>query len=143
MASIDNNTELESLAKEYRGLRKVHENSEAGVKDVESRKQEIMKKLGEALGKSGTFAGEILSHLGEPDELSFNLEEPQSFISTMPGPIIGSQIGGGAAAASAGSSDKIPYYLIYFLRGEHEYMYFKVDSQQEKVLSHGWHQKSG
>ncbi|CAG8503267.1 3742_t:CDS:2 [Ambispora gerdemannii] len=137
MSQTIDKAEVERISKEYRGLRNVHGKFEGGDKWIDAvdspdgGKHTMMKQLGEILGKPNTVAAEILAHLGEPDQLTTNLDQANPVVNLMPGPLIGSQPGVTASGAQE-------YYLVYFWRGKNDYLYFKIDANQEKVISHGW-----
>ncbi|CAG8704136.1 2832_t:CDS:2, partial [Ambispora leptoticha] len=121
----------------YRELRNAHGKSDGGDKWIEEvdsrdgRKYTIMKKLGEILGKPDTVAAEIVAHLGEPDQLTTSLNQADPVVALMPGPVIGNQPG----VTTSGAQE---YYLVYFWREKNDYMYFKIDANREKVISHDW-----
>jgi len=103
-------------------------------------------------------AANILSTMGQPDEIKQTMDEAFQ-ASMMPGPVIG---GTGAAALSytsnatgaglgdvnttmmpSGSSNAKAapqvMYFIYKWRGNHDYLWFKIDALKEEVLESSWY----
>jgi len=96
-----------------------------------------MKALAETLGLPGTPAADILQTMGKPDDLASKLDEVESIgIEMMPGPIIGSD---DHPAPASSTSKQDSYYLVYYWRGRHDYLYFKVDAISEKVITSDWY----
>ncbi|ORX88667.1 hypothetical protein K493DRAFT_410884 [Basidiobolus meristosporus CBS 931.73] len=131
-------SDIKQMAEEFQALRAIPSHFSGGeewIPEVDShngKKHELMKSLQTTFGQAGTPASEVILHLGKPDELSPTLN-PQEGISplTMPGPALSD----GVTSAPSNSS----YYLIYHWRGRHDYAYFKVDAEAEKVLESGWY----
>ncbi|KAI8971485.1 hypothetical protein BDF20DRAFT_915300 [Mycotypha africana] len=117
---------MNDLAEKYQGLRN---DPNASQED----KYAVMKALGDQLGLPGTPAADILPKLGKPDELTPSLDGNNSaFIQTMPGPMIPNQ------QQANTESKQPPYYLVYYLKPKEQYLYFKVDSEKETVITSGW-----
>ncbi|KAI9298348.1 hypothetical protein K502DRAFT_286635 [Neoconidiobolus thromboides FSU 785] len=114
-------------------------------------KHEALKNIQEHYGKPGQNAVDILKALGEPDRKEIHIpelareEEAQGnrdhgriaggqMAPVMPnlGPFMGAD---GYDSNTAGDQ----YYLIYEWRGKHDYVYFKVDSNTDKVTKSGWY----
>lgn len=100
--------------------------------------------------------------MGQPDEIKQTMDEAFN-ASMMPGPIVGGT--GGAAALGyaanstgaglgdvsttmmpSGSTDPKSaqnqpqvLYFIYKWRGNHDYLWFKVDSVKEQVIQSSWY----
>ncbi|KAF9580888.1 hypothetical protein BGW38_002283 [Lunasporangiospora selenospora] len=115
-------------------------------------KHQVMQKLGEHFGKRGTPAKDILSTMGKPDDVRASLDSDENFqAAMMPGPVLG---GGGShqenLATGAGLGDvgttMMPnsaaeqgMYFIYKWRGNHDYLWFKIDAIDEKVIESSWY----
>ncbi|KAJ9052552.1 hypothetical protein DSO57_1033044 [Entomophthora muscae] len=112
---------------------------------------QLMKDLQKHFGKKGTDAGEIIKALGKPDQMAPQIPEitrdeilkksdSEAADAKMPGGIMPPLAPGpfmGTSISDSGSSDS--YYLVYEWRGKHDYMYFKVNAQTEKVISSDWY----
>ncbi|KAJ9049284.1 hypothetical protein DSO57_1026257 [Entomophthora muscae] len=122
------------------------------VKFVESfLSLKFLKDLQKHFGKKGTDAGEIIKALGKPDQMAPQIPEitrdeilkksdSEAADAKMPGGIMPPLAPGpfmGTSISDSGSSDS--YYLVYEWRGKHDYMYFKVNAQTEKVISSDWY----
>ncbi|KAK9765788.1 hypothetical protein K7432_005604 [Basidiobolus ranarum] len=131
-------SDIKQMGEEFQALRSIPSHfSGAGewIPEVDSfggKKHELLKSLQETFGKAGTPATEVILNLGKPDELSptLNLQEGISPL-TMPGPALSES----TKPATSNSS----YYLIYHWRGRHDYAYFKVDAEEEKIIESGWY----
>jgi len=86
-------------------------------------------KLGEYFGKPGTPAANILETMGHPDEIKQTMDEGFQ-ASFMPGPVMG------GATQDAGSQ---AMYFVYKWRGNHDYLWFKIDAQKEEVIESSWY----
>lgn len=93
--------------------------------------------------------------MGPPDDIKQNMDEAFE-ASLMPGPVIG---GPGAAAvvnATGAGLDEVSttmmptgatgsqgqpqvMYFIYKWRGNHDYLWFKVDAAKEEVIESSWY----
>ncbi|KAG0054835.1 hypothetical protein BGZ83_010287 [Gryganskiella cystojenkinii] len=163
MASIS--AEYQALGQSLQNLRQVKghwdgHDQDPRVDNFNGEKHQVLQKLGEYFGKPGTPAADILSTMGQPDEIKQVLDEAfQS--SLMPGPVVG---GTGAAALSfsnnstgaglgdvsttmmpSGSTDPnnsgAPQvmYFIYKWRGNHDYLWFEIDAIKEQVIKSSWY----
>ncbi|KAJ3049261.1 hypothetical protein HK097_009721 [Rhizophlyctis rosea] len=106
------------------------------------KKQLAMEKLGEYLGAPGTPGGRVLQVMGKPDAVvpktDPSQEGPEALqggagvLQGMPGPVIP----GGGAAPNGGN-----YYLVYYWRGKHDYLWFEIDSSSgdEVVKGYSWY----
>ncbi|CAO3673892.1 unnamed protein product [Umbelopsis vinacea] len=139
MSSSDN---FKALSEQFRALRNVKGHYSGGDFNEQTdapngAKHNAMKLLGERFGAPNTPAAEVLSHLGKPDELTptlpHELSSNQQHVATMPGPAVPS------GAESAQALQK-PYYLVYYWRSKHDYLWFKIDSVKEIVLQSDWYQ---
>ncbi|KAL0087796.1 hypothetical protein J3Q64DRAFT_1847919 [Phycomyces blakesleeanus] len=103
--------------------------------DSNDNKYKVMKAMADQLGLPGTPAADILSHFGKPDELTPSLQQQgQAHIATMPGPAFDAA----TASALGGNQSNSSYYLVYYLKSKNEYLYFKVDSAKETVITSDW-----
>ncbi|KAL1928837.1 hypothetical protein VTP01DRAFT_2623 [Rhizomucor pusillus] len=100
--------------------------------EIDSPDGEKFRSLGDQLGLPGTPAAQILSHLGKPDELTPTLQHSAG-VPVMPGPAIS---GGSEVSAT---QQQPPYYLVYYWRQKHDYLYFKIDPVKETVITSDWH----
>jgi hypothetical protein len=92
----------------------------------QGKKHKAMDQLLQVLGKPGTPASEIAKYMGEPDELK------TEGVVLMPGPYMASD-GGGNSNTNQG------FTMIYHWRGNHDYIYFSIDSESQKVVQSGWY----
>lgn len=96
--------------------------------------------------------------MGEPDEIKPSLDESGQ-ASLMPGHLVGGGGGGVNAAGAHGhthlatgsglgdfSTTMMPshepaqvMYFIYKWRGNHDYLWFKVDALREEVIQSSWY----
>ncbi|KAF9427790.1 hypothetical protein BGZ94_004145 [Podila epigama] len=164
MAAVS--SEFQSLGQSFQNLRKTKGHwdggeSNAATDNFNGEKHQLMQKLGEYFGKAGTPAADVLGTMGQPDEIKQSLDEGVQ-ASFMPGPVLG----GGAAgslhasgqdptvaplATGAGLGDfsttMMPsssgppqvMYFIYKWRGNHDYLWFQVDANTEKVIQSSWY----
>ncbi|RUS27212.1 hypothetical protein BC938DRAFT_483582 [Jimgerdemannia flammicorona] len=127
---------LSVLSNEFHTLRSIqgHYNGGEFNPDVDGprgRKYQVMKvgltvvsvryfaALGDQLGLPNTPASDILQRLGKPDELTPTLNNGgETHVAMMPGPAIPS--------TEQGQQQPQPYYLVYYWRNKHDYLYFKV-----------------
>ncbi|KAI8584395.1 hypothetical protein K450DRAFT_219667 [Umbelopsis ramanniana AG] len=136
MSSSDN---IQALSTQFQSLRNVQGHYMGGdfneqVDAPNGAKHNAMKALGERFGAPATPATEVLSHLGKPDELTPTLphELTSQHVATMPGPAV-------PGSESAEALQK-PYYLVYYWRSKHDYLWFKVDPVKETVINSDWYQ---
>jgi len=133
--------DINALSESFNTLRQTPGHFQGGTYDREvdgpkGKKFQVMKALAETLGVPGTPAADILQTMGKPDELTSKLDVVENVeIEMMPGPIIGSD----DDSALASTSEQGSYYLVYYWRGSHDYLYFKVDTVSEKVTASGWY----
>ncbi|GJJ71392.1 hypothetical protein EMPS_03742 [Entomortierella parvispora] len=153
--------EYQSLGQSLQNLRQIKGHWDGGdqnpaVDNFNGEKHQVLQKLGEYFGKPGVPAANILSTMGQPDEIKQTMDEAFQ-TSLMPGPVVG---GTGAAALSyganstgaglgdvsttmmpSGSSNAGPQvmYFIYKWRGNHDYLWFKIDAEKEEVLESSWY----
>ncbi|RKP09159.1 hypothetical protein THASP1DRAFT_14638 [Thamnocephalis sphaerospora] len=141
---------LKELSAEYARLRSIHGAFSSGageerkwvpeVDAFDGKKHQVMQALQKALGKPGTPMQDIVEAMGKPDDLATAESSDQDAANTdqsagvqmMPGPVIGSESG-------HDSTTQLPIYAIYFWRGKHDYLWFKSNSETEKVIGSGWH----
>ncbi|KAI8336532.1 hypothetical protein BC941DRAFT_452920 [Chlamydoabsidia padenii] len=116
----DTNT-VTTLGKQWQSIRATDDHEE---------KTNVLKSLYQALGKEGTPASEVLSHLGQPDDTSANLG---GALPTMPGPMMTQSVGG---------QDGQSLYLVYYPQKDNkqQYLSFKVNGNTETVEKAEWHQ---
>ncbi|KAF9931347.1 hypothetical protein FBU30_010382 [Linnemannia zychae] len=154
MASIS--AEYQALGQNFQNLRQIKghwdgEDSNPQVDNFNGEKHVTLQKLGEYFGKPGTPATNILATMGQPDEVKQSMDEA-FHASLMPGPIVGGT-GGNALAHGAGLGDvnttMMPtgannagpqvMYFIYKWRGNHDYLWFKIDAAKEEVIESSWY----
>ncbi|KAG0232521.1 hypothetical protein BGW42_008141 [Actinomortierella wolfii] len=156
MATI--NSEIQALGQSFQEVRalKGHWDGADPNPDIDNfngKKHEHMKKLGDYFGKAGTSAADLLATMGQPDEIKTSMDEAFQ-ASLMPGPAIGG--GGidrsGGQQSSFGNQDvdatvmpensgqpQQVMYFIYKWRGNHDYLWFKVDAAKETVIESSWY----
>ncbi|KAI0244176.1 hypothetical protein L0F63_000446 [Massospora cicadina] len=146
------NQNIESLIKSYNEIRGKSNTNEADQK-FNGEKHQVMKDLRIHFGKEGTDATEIIKALGKPDRMERHIPElvRQDIVKQSGSETDAARIAGGEMAplalgpgpfigtGASGSDSSESYYMTYNWRGNHDYMYFKVDAQTEKVLSSGWY----
>ncbi|KAG9320803.1 hypothetical protein KVV02_004646 [Mortierella alpina] len=159
MSSVS--SEFQTLGQNLQSLRQVKGHWDGGdsdprVDNFNGEKHQALQKLGEYFGQPGTPAAHILSTMGQPDEVKQTMDEAFQ-ASLMPGPVIG---GPGAAALRANatgagldevSTTMMPtgatgahggpqvMYFVYKWRGNHDYLWFKIDATTEQVLESSWY----
>jgi hypothetical protein len=132
----DITAQLADLAASFQTLRKLPSHFNGGeynelVDPSNSKKYQVMKQLGDILGRVGTKANDVLEHMGEPDEITADLNNPFQSPSLMPGPVI--------PGAKEGAEQPGVTYMLYYWRGRHDFLWFKISQDEEKVLSHAWY----
>jgi len=127
---------LQSLGQEYQMLsdKPGHMQINRGefdrtVDGFNGRKHVVMKELAAVLGKPGTPSQEVIAIMGKPNDVTTSIS-PTTSIPLMPGPIIGSA---GQTPAQG------PFYLVYYWRAKHDYLWFKIDTDTQQVLESGWY----
>ncbi|KAF9974315.1 hypothetical protein BGZ73_002271 [Actinomortierella ambigua] len=150
--------EIQSLGVSFQELRKQKGHWDGGdhnpdLDNFNGKKHEYLKKLGDHFGKVGTPATEIFKAMGQPDEVKMSMDEAFS-ASLMPGHMVsGGDPKSSAAGAGAGRSGELnttvmpeghdqPQQVMYFVykwRGNHDYLWFKVDAVTETVLESSWY----
>ncbi|KAG0208209.1 hypothetical protein BGX28_000736 [Mortierella sp. GBA30] len=155
MATIS--SEYQALGQSLQNLREVRGHWDGGdsdprVDNFNGEKHQTLQKLGEYFGKPGTPAANILQTMGQPDEIKQTMDEA-FHASLMPGPVLG---GSGihsqtANATGAGlgevnttmmptdTSGPQVVYFVYKWRGNHDYLWFKVDALKEEVVESSWY----
>ncbi|KAJ3187110.1 hypothetical protein HDU85_007148 [Gaertneriomyces sp. JEL0708] len=144
------------LSVDYKSLRERKGHFSGGDHDADvdgygGKKHRVMEKLAEALGKADTPATKVLEAMGNPDMIIPKIgasnvgplqsagpgaiSDPPIDASGMPGPIIGGGSPADVNASGAGQS----YFLVYYWRGRHDYLWFAVDGASEKVEGYGWY----
>ncbi|KAF8964861.1 hypothetical protein BGZ46_000704 [Entomortierella lignicola] len=156
MANVS--SEFQALGQSFQALRQVKGHWDGGdhnptVDNFNSEKHQTLQKLGEYFGKPGTPAANILATMGEPDELKQSMDDA-FHASYMPGPALGgtgtnftaNATGAGQGDFSttmmpSGSSNAAPQvmYFIYKWRGNHDYLWFKIDAAKEEVIESSWY----
>ncbi|KAI1308386.1 hypothetical protein EDD11_004315 [Mortierella claussenii] len=159
MATVS--SEYQALGQSLQNLRTIKGHWDGGepnpaVDNFNGDKHQALEKLGKYFGKAGTPASDILNTMGRPDETKQSMDEA-FHASLMPGPIVGGTGGQvqNANATGAGLGDvgttMMPsgsnntntgpqvMYFIYKWRGNHDYLWFKVDATTEKVLESDWY----
>ncbi|KAF9114415.1 hypothetical protein BGX27_010886 [Mortierella sp. AM989] len=154
MAAVS--SEFQALGQSFQELRAVKGHWDGGesnsaVDNFNGEKHQTLKKLGEYFGKAGTPAADILATMGQPDEIKQTMDEAFQ-ASLMPGPVLGGTGANDSAnATGAGLGDfsttMMPsttagpeaMYFIYKWRGNHDYLWFKIDAVKEQVLESSWY----
>ncbi|KAI9105862.1 hypothetical protein DFS34DRAFT_574144 [Phlyctochytrium arcticum] len=129
--------DLAFWASEFQTLRQKKGHFSGGEHDTDvdsykGKKHTIMESLGKALGVKGNPAVKVLESMGQPDEIAAG---PGAITGGMPGPVIT----GGAPPLT----ETIPgknYFLIYYWRGRHDYLWFEVNASDETVEACDWYQ---
>ncbi|KAG0234398.1 hypothetical protein B0O80DRAFT_485336 [Mortierella sp. GBAus27b] len=129
--------EFATLGQSYQALRvqKGHwdgEESNPPIDNFNGEKHQTMQKLGEYFGKPGTPAANILENMGQPDEVKQTMDEA-FHASLMPGPVIGEGV------ATETKADQQAIYFVYKWRGNHDYLWFKIDPSKEEVIESAWY----
>ncbi|KAF9353897.1 hypothetical protein BGX26_008346 [Mortierella sp. AD094] len=156
MATVS--SEFQALGQSFQNLRKIKGHWDGGdsnpaVDNFNGEKHQTLQKLGEYFGKAGTPAADILVTMGEPDEIKQTMDEAFQ-ASLMPGPVLGgagANVSANATGAGlgdfsttmmpSGSSNAEPQvmYFVYKWRGNHDYLWFKIDAVKEQVLESSWY----
>ncbi|KAK3827800.1 MAG: hypothetical protein J3Q66DRAFT_275004 [Benniella sp.] len=102
------------------------------IDNFNGEKHQALQKLGEYFGKPGTPAAKILQTMGEPDEIKQSMDEAFQ-ASLMPGPVISN-----ATTTTQDAGSQIMYF-VYKWRGNHDYLWFKIDAQKEEVIESSWY----
>ncbi|KAG0369956.1 hypothetical protein BGZ54_008259 [Gamsiella multidivaricata] len=157
MATVS--SEYLALGQSFQNLRSIKGHWDGGeanpaVDNFNGEKHQTLQKLGEYFGKPGTSAADILATMGQPDEMKQTMDEAFQ-ASLMPGPMIGgTDASVGAANATgaglgdvsttmmpSGSTNAGPQvmYFIYKWRGNHDYLWFKIDAVKEQVIESSWY----
>lgn len=128
---------LQSLTEQWKVLRQVKGHFQDGDydKDVDGfngRKHLVMKEMHEILKSSST--SEIMAALGNPDQVTETLEMNHTPL-MMPGPVMPSDV----AAQTGPMLTSGPIYLVYYWRGNHDYLWFKIESSSGRVVDSGWY----
>ncbi|ORX52194.1 hypothetical protein BCR36DRAFT_582702 [Piromyces finnis] len=126
---------MESLGQKYLELKNIKGQYTGGeyneVVDSESgEKYMVMNELLQELGKAGTSVERLCTLMGPPDTMSPILpgavDAPT--VPLMPG-----------IALPAGAIQTEPaVYMIYSWRGMHDYIWFKLNSDESEVVEGGW-----
>lgn len=103
------------------------------VDGFNGKKHLIMKALQQKLGAPGAASQNIVSVMGQPDEITLSLDPNNKLgdITLMPGPIMVVPVGAESEAES--------FYMIYYWRGRHDYLWFKVDTVSQAVKESNWY----
>ncbi|KAF9436883.1 hypothetical protein BGZ76_002684 [Entomortierella beljakovae] len=157
MASVT--SEFQALGASFQNLRTVKGHWDGAdhnpaVDSFNGEKHTTLQKLGEYFGQAGTPAANVLATMGEPDEIKGSLDEAAQ-ASLMPGLMVGGTgvTGGNDNAVVTGqglgdvSTTMMPsgaaapqtMYFVYKWRGNHDYLWFKVDADTEKVVESSWY----
>ncbi|KAJ3289207.1 hypothetical protein HK104_007659 [Borealophlyctis nickersoniae] len=155
--------EVASFASDYKTLRETKGHFDGGdyLKDVDGfggKKHRALQALGTHLGQKGKPAADIIKTLGKPDEIIPKIDAtnigpkdvsgpdalsggPGTGLQGMPGPYMGP----GAPppqAAGAENAQGSAYFLVYYWRGRHDFLWFEVDASgaDEVVRNSGWYQ---
>ncbi|KAG0255197.1 hypothetical protein BG011_005287 [Mortierella polycephala] len=159
MATVS--SEYQALGESFQNLRNVKghwDGSEPNpaVDNFNGEKHTLLKQLGEYFGKPGTPAQDILVTMGPPDDVKQTMDEAFQ-ASLMPGPMVGGTgapgympnvTGAGLGDVSTTmmptgstntSADPQVMYFIYKWRGNHDYLWFKMDALKEQVIESSWY----
>ncbi|CAO3607479.1 unnamed protein product [Cunninghamella echinulata] len=107
--------------------------------DKQNEKVKVLKNLGNLLGQEGTPAQQVLTHLGQPDDIKPSLNGV-SILPTMPGPVISSELSQDNNNNNNKRGGDQALYFIYYGqsdRKEENYLYFKVN-ENETIATSGW-----
>ncbi|KAG0026467.1 hypothetical protein BGZ81_006333 [Podila clonocystis] len=160
MATVS--SEFQALGQNFQSIRKIKGHWDGGdsnpaTDNFNGEKHQLLQKLGEYFGKPGTPAADVLATMGEPDEIKPSLDEIGQ-ASFMPGHLVGGGRGmlaaggpGHASLATGAGLDDLSttmmpsqesmqvMYFIYKWRGNHDYLWFKVDALKEQVVQSSWY----
>ncbi|KAG0306898.1 hypothetical protein BGZ98_001492 [Dissophora globulifera] len=157
MATIS--AEYQALGQSFQSLRNIKGHWDGGdsnpaVDNFNGEKHQTLQKLGEYFGRRGTSASAILQAMGQPDEVKQSMDEA-FHASLMPGPMLGGTGANAAIANATGaglgdmSTTMMPtttkdagsqvMYFIYKWRGNHDYLWFKIDALNETVIESSWY----
>jgi hypothetical protein len=132
---------LQALGQQYQNMRKApsHFGADGGqdfnpeVDAYDSPKHKIMQQLGDLLGDGTKSGADVLQTMGEADEITADLSQPFQSPSFMPGPVIPE-----GASGKEGAEEADTIYMLYYWRGRHDFLWFKLRQSDEKVVKHGW-----
>jgi len=158
-------SEVTAFAAEYQTLRKIKGHFDGGdyLKDVDGfggKKHKALEALGKYFGVPGTPAPKVLEVLGKPDEVIPKIHAtsvgphdisgpdaidggggPGTGFQGMSGPFLGP---GAKAPAAAGAENAQggAYFIVYYWRGRHDYLWFEIEVKgaDEVVKRSGWYQ---
>ncbi|KAI3649641.1 hypothetical protein MP228_005273 [Amoeboaphelidium protococcarum] len=104
----------------------------ADVDTFNGEKHQVMMALGDKLGQKGTKWEQLLDAMGEPDEITHDLDNPYQSAPFMPGPVIPE----GSQPIDQQEGD---VYLLYYWRGRHDFLWFQMSESSEIIQKSDWH----
>ncbi|KAJ3039808.1 hypothetical protein HDV00_011716 [Rhizophlyctis rosea] len=140
--------ELTTAQSDYQSLRSVKGHFDGGDEfnpDVDKfggKKQLAMEKLGEYLGAPGTPATRVLQTMGKPDAVVPKTDASQEGPSALQGGSAGVQGMPGPLIPGGGLAEGGNYFLVYYWRGKHDYLWFEVQTDKngdETVKGYDWY----
>jgi hypothetical protein len=72
----------------------------------------------------------MMEAMGEPDEMTADLNQSFQSPGLMPGPVVPEKPGG---------EQLNTVYALYYWRGRHDFLYFVLDQANEYVKEKGWY----
>ncbi|KAI3630642.1 hypothetical protein MIR68_012077 [Amoeboaphelidium protococcarum] len=95
-------------------------------------KHQVMMALGQKLGQKGTKWEQLLDAMGEPDEITHDLDNPHQSAPFMPGPVI-------PEGSPPADQQEGEVYLLYYWRGRHDFLWFQMSESSEIIQKSDWH----
>jgi hypothetical protein len=131
------NDDLPALAEQWATLRSTKGHFQDGeynsdVDGFNGKKHKLMQDMQKILKNS--LSSDIISALGSPDQVTESLDTNVIPL-MMPGPVIAPEV----AIQTGPMLVSGPVYLIYYWRGKHDYLWFKVESSNGQAVDSGWY----
>ena len=114
------------------------------VDPFQSPKHQVMDQLRLLLGQPGASIERVMENMGEPDEITSDLDNPFQSPSFMPGPVLGDTTTTSTTSTTTTGEQPSPLqpgesYLCYYWRGRHDFLWFRLAQGDAEVHSSGWH----
>ena len=135
---------LSTLAAEFKVLRELPSHYKEPSQytpesdDFNGSKHQVMQALQARLG-SGTSAQHVMETMGEPDEITRDINNPFQQPSFMPGPVVPEGMDGVTTDQPEGREEEGKFYMCFYWRGRHDFLWFKVREADEVVETNGWY----
>jgi hypothetical protein len=119
---------LQALSNDFKALKTIKGHWQGGeyhpdVDAFQGKKHQTMDQLLKHLGSESP--NKIVETMGEPDEIQTRN------VVLMPGPYI--------SEVPSSEGEEGGFRMIYHWRGKHDYIYFDVDAETQKVVQSGWY----